>query len=1021
MPTPGSAFGGVGNGGDGGRNSGGSFSAFGQSSASVFAPSSSVFGSKPSFGGGVVGSTPSDSPSLTGGGTGFGFGGGGSQGSFGSNVEPSSTPQSSIIPASSNSNPSVFTNAESVGRPSISDRVSTFRAKRQRGRDEAAASADQGSKATRGAIGGLDVAGGGGGFSDRPMADNDRKDRFATAAQGQLRLDQLRQQKKATRERKGVQEAVDLSAAQEFRGTCQDMCPEKERLERELFQDLNYFEMVKGTEPGKLPVGQHPKVDHNRAVKKFARPSVALDATHDYQLPDDVRPPDVLKQTMTYLMSVILDSNEIEWYEAHNFVRDRTRAVRQDLTLQHISSLEGVEIVEICARFHILSEHRLCEEPQEKFDKFQNMEQLNKCLVSLRMFYKDIRTSQLVSCPNEGEFRAYAMLNHLEGDLLAECMDMEREVYLSKPVQLVLQVYKAYKGKNYVRFFKLVGQAPYLMACLLHKHFDRVRADALEMMNKVYSRNETYPLSTLVELLGFEDSEEAALFCEHYGLPLALGDTGPNKTTECVVLKSSTFVVPTSTLPVRRSERMVEAKSSEFSNHEIVETPAWEAVPVRSTPARIARPQSYPKAISIKTRSSFATSPSSSASSQSSSSPPASSLSVHRPMPTNIPPFSGARRKALGASSPAVPTAEFGSALNPSIPAFTPFNVTAGSGDGDSGGSSPFPQGSTPIPTFGGSSVSSGSEIPKPCRFYNPSTKGGCRRGAACYYRHDDGSVTSDDKDTGADSNDSNRSSSNSTGGGGGGGGSSSGGTSFVTNIFHGKREPSSKSIFATPSTGAPPTTSSSIFSPFESSSSAFAPTTASSGPSIFGQSSSLAFSLGAPSRIDEAEGSSSVFASSMQKPTPSSSSVAPPPSPGSVFSPRLSPGESTVAVDSDRTKQAIAFPSSSPFKSPTPLADVAAISDKGWTASPSTSRLPDSWIDDKAESGTVVAAPLPEPVLPRRSLPSIESRLPTIGFPFKSPLPSKPSCSTPAASDKTPPTASPSPGIAATDRKSVV
>ncbi len=51
-----------------------------------------------------------------------------------------------------------------------------------------------------------------------------------------------------------------------------DMCPEKERYDREKFKDLSVFEMVPGTEHDSIP-----KVKHEWAMKKYKRPSVLLD------------------------------------------------------------------------------------------------------------------------------------------------------------------------------------------------------------------------------------------------------------------------------------------------------------------------------------------------------------------------------------------------------------------------------------------------------------------------------------------------------------------------------------------------------------------------------------------------------------------------------------------------------------------------------------------------------------------------------------------------------------------------
>lgn len=91
----------------------------------------------------------------------------------------------------------------------------------------------------------------------------------------------------------------------------------------------------------------------------------------------------------------------------------------------------------------ILSEHKLCEEEGVTFESFQNMEQLNKCLISLRLecilelplifFLLTCKDDELrqkgISCPNEAEFRAYFILAHIQSDVLQYCRYLILEVY----------------------------------------------------------------------------------------------------------------------------------------------------------------------------------------------------------------------------------------------------------------------------------------------------------------------------------------------------------------------------------------------------------------------------------------------------------------------------------------------------------------------------------------------------------------------------------------------------------------
>jgi hypothetical protein len=82
-----------------------------------------------------------------------------------------------------------------------------------------------------------------------------------------------------------------LSEARDVVGICQDMCPEFERYDREVSQELAVFEMLAGTEKDPLP-----KVDHVLAVKKYRRSAAGQDPEI---FPEDIRPPSVLKVGFT--------------------------------------------------------------------------------------------------------------------------------------------------------------------------------------------------------------------------------------------------------------------------------------------------------------------------------------------------------------------------------------------------------------------------------------------------------------------------------------------------------------------------------------------------------------------------------------------------------------------------------------------------------------------------------------------------------------------------------------------------
>ncbi|XP_058806337.1 germinal-center associated nuclear protein-like [Phymastichus coffea] len=303
-----------------------------------------------------------------------------------------------------------------------------------------------------------------------------------------------------------------LATAEVTKGTCPDMCPEKERYMREFQRQVFSYEQLKDSD--------EYRIDHSLAVKQYSRSS----ADQEEPMPHDLRPVKALKLTMSYLLHEIVDLCEEEgtsledWY---NFLWDRMRSIRKDITQQELCCLDTVELVEQCARFHILASERLCAEGTTVFDSKINSENLTKCLQSLKYMYDDLRENDIV-CSNEAEFRAYVILLNLNnGTFISELRTLSSNVKHSREVKFSLDVHAAMNMNNYSRFFKLVRQTSYLNACILMRYFNEVRVKALETMVKAYCRTSgttQYPLYELIDILGFEDEDEVFEFCHRVGL-----------------------------------------------------------------------------------------------------------------------------------------------------------------------------------------------------------------------------------------------------------------------------------------------------------------------------------------------------------------------------------------------------------------------------------------------------------------------------------------------------------------------
>ena len=361
----------------------------------------------------------------------------------------------------------------------------------------------------------------------------------------------------------GGEDDEDGFTADNFRaivGQCQLMCPLEEQQARQESRDLSYFEIIPGT--GSKDHGDVPLVDPEKAVKKYKRAAAAQTLNAK-----DVRPPHVLQQTMSYLVSQIMDRTDSpdppplpSFLVIYRFISDRMRALRQDFVCQQQKDPVAIKCYEIMVRFHILTMYELGDVNNiEKFDPTPNMEKLSQTLTSLRHMFLDNYTNpsaQPFPTPNEAEMHSYRLLTELDrkfGTLYEELDKFSPAIKASPIIQFCVAVYNAFRENNYARFFRLASHAPYLHSILLQGFFSKVRDRALERMVASYM---TYPFEEFVELLGFEDEGHAVRFLTHYGLEYQHGS--PH-----IRFDRDAFHRPSSLFPFRNAHTLIARKRPE--------------------------------------------------------------------------------------------------------------------------------------------------------------------------------------------------------------------------------------------------------------------------------------------------------------------------------------------------------------------------------------------------------------------------------------------------------------------------
>ncbi|RDW89548.1 hypothetical protein BP6252_01580 [Coleophoma cylindrospora] len=333
---------------------------------------------------------------------------------------------------------------------------------------------------------------------------------------------------------KGLDDAI------AFNGTCEEMCPEFEKITRIVEHNVPNPEKEDAPDGSRWPAPE-------KMVKAMARSA----AGQEPALPEEVRTPAALRRTFDYLMHTVLgDDGDLR--KVHGFLWDRTRGIRRDFTLQvasinpedlqdYIYCLEGI------ARFHTIALHQMSKVSDdgivaEGFVEQQEVEQLGKTLKSLIEAYDDCKAWG-ITCANEFEFRAYYLVhNSHASNTLEQVQNWGIQYWKSDHIQNAVHFVEALQNtwdpqgplnpssatevalNSFSNFFSMVQDkaTSYTMACLLETKFNDVRMAALKTILSAYrkQREQTrdWTLSKLNEYLQFDDEEEIITFCEAYHL-----------------------------------------------------------------------------------------------------------------------------------------------------------------------------------------------------------------------------------------------------------------------------------------------------------------------------------------------------------------------------------------------------------------------------------------------------------------------------------------------------------------------
>lgn len=261
----------------------------------------------------------------------------------------------------------------------------------------------------------------------------------------------------------------------------------------------------------------------------------------------DVRPLLVLEDTLNYLCN-LLDSTEHPFEVVHDFIFDRMRSIRQDISMQNISCSRVVSMFERMVRFHIISQHKLrrCSGSNISSLSYLNMEQLMKALTTLFNLYEANRTTESIF-ENEAEFFSFYVLLHLDsktqgtGETLSlwfRCVPSH--IMKSTEMNFARKILRYFKLGFYKKFIHTTeSEASYLQYCIIEPSINEVRALAISCVNYGGYKPQPFPLAALSKLLMMKEWDVKS-FCNDSGLQTSIDEEG----NSCLPTKQTTLIHP---------------------------------------------------------------------------------------------------------------------------------------------------------------------------------------------------------------------------------------------------------------------------------------------------------------------------------------------------------------------------------------------------------------------------------------------------------------------------------------------
>ncbi|XP_050663918.1 germinal-center associated nuclear protein isoform X4 [Leptidea sinapis] len=276
-----------------------------------------------------------------------------------------------------------------------------------------------------------------------------------------------------------------------------------------------------------------------KLVKCFSRSA----ADSKMAVPEILRPYPILKKTMHHLLHVVSKRTDVTTTTLYNFIDDRLRAVRQDMTIQRLPLQQCAELLEPMIRFYIYFAYRLSARPVHEFDPVLNKTYLLECMKwylscedRISATEENMSVNDLADCFKMMELNSknlgcrvlieslYIMCNLDNIQPIFRYLRLPLHIKRTPLLKLAYEVAIANLKGNFVRVCRLAQSLCPLNKCAFYLYLPSLQRCSLHKLSTAYnSKQLSVPTAAVQHWILFTDSTEVEMCCKHYGLAVDQG------------------------------------------------------------------------------------------------------------------------------------------------------------------------------------------------------------------------------------------------------------------------------------------------------------------------------------------------------------------------------------------------------------------------------------------------------------------------------------------------------------------